>query len=167
MDKRFGAKTELPTPPAFECIATALDAHPVGAIARAIEIERQNRRQTIEPQAAKEFRLFRRPHREIGLKCRSRIVGRDHAWIERNAQRTRLAPEIEREMWALQSFSQLAEVPPRRLAHPKDHKIGWIGPVFAHGEYCAEIIDGQFLPSRREAAILALRRRLRRVIIKE
>ena len=70
-------------------------------------------------------------------------------------------------MRMLQSVGKLVQTPAWRPTRPKDHEIGGVRPVFADGEYCAEIIDRQFFPSRRKMAVLALRWRLRGVIVKE
>jgi hypothetical protein len=44
-------------------------------------------------------------------------------------------------MRVLQSVGKAGEAPTWRLTRPKNHEIGWIGPVFAHGEYGPEVND--------------------------
>ena len=111
--------------------------------------------------------LLRRPVGEVAKHRRLRIICYDNARIERRTQWARLAAKIEREMRMLQSLGKLFQAPTWRLTSPKHHEIGWVGPIFAQGEYGPDIVDDQFFAPGRETAVLALRRHLRRVIVEE
>jgi hypothetical protein len=121
----------------------------------------------VKTQATEKFCLFRRSGCDIGPYCKARIVSLDRSRVERHTKRTRLSPEIKREMRPPQSVDKLAEAPHWRLTRPKDHQIGRVGPILTHGQNGAKVIDRQFLPPRCETTIPALRRRLRGVIIEQ
>ena len=68
-------------------------------------------------------------------------------------------------MRMLKSVGKVAETPAGRLARPKNHERR---VRYSRTESMVpEIADEQFLPPGRKAAVLALRRRLRRVIVNE